>query len=265
MLDRYDRQISYLRISVTDHCNVRCTYCMPADGAPLKHHREILSFEDIVAVVREAVKLGIVKVRLTGGEPLMRRDIVTLVRMLAEIEGLEHLAMTTNGSLLDRFAGALREAGLDSVNISVDTLDPQRYRRITRIGNVEDALRGVDAALAAGFPIKINMVVSEETSDTEVREMERFCDAKGMGLQLINHYSLDATKRDDYEFSRPPKCDRCNRIRLLADGTLKPCLHTNREVKVDMEHLQASLMQTVLAKPRRGAACTNRSMMEIGG
>lgn len=265
MLDRFDREITYLRISVTDHCNVRCTYCMPAEGVPLKHHKDMLSFEDITEVTRAAVQLGITKVRLTGGEPLVRRDIVTLVRMLADIEGLEHLAMTTNGSLLHRYAVPLRDAGLHSLNISVDTLDPERYRTITRVGDLDAALRGVDAAIAAGFPIKINMVVGDDTSDREVREMEAFCERKGLRLQLINHYSLDGAKRDDYEFSRPPKCDSCNRIRLLADGTLKPCLHTNNEMKVDLEHVQASLMQTILAKPRRGAACTNRSMMEIGG
>ena len=265
MLDRFDREITYLRISVTDHCNVRCTYCMPAEGVPPRHHKEMLSFEDIAEVTRAAVSLGIVKVRLTGGEPLVHRDIVTLVGMLAQIEGTEHLAMTTNGSLLDRYAVPLREAGLDSLNISVDTLDAERYREITRVGLLENALRGVDAAITAGFPIKINMVVGKDTSDQEVRDMEAFCDSKGLRLQLINHYSLDGAKRDDYEFSRPPKCDSCNRIRLLADGTLKPCLHSNIEVKVDMEHLHASLMETILAKPRRGAACTNRSMMEIGG
>ena len=134
MYDSYNREITYLRISVTDKCNLRCRYCMPEEGVPVRRHEEFLSFEEITAVVRAAVKLGVTKVRLTGGEPLVKRGIVDLVRMVRSVEGLRHLAMTTNGTLLARFAGELKAAGLDSVNVSLDTLDPERYRHLTRGG-----------------------------------------------------------------------------------------------------------------------------------
>ncbi len=162
MYDRFNREITYLRISVTDRCNLRCTYCMPSCGVDLKSHHDMLTFEEITEIARVAVGLGIRKIRLTGGEPLVRRGIVELVRQLAAIEGLETLAMTTNGILLPRYARDLRAAGLQAVNISLDTLDAARYREMTRGGRVEDAVAGVDAAIVAGFrPIKINVVVPE--------------------------------------------------------------------------------------------------------
>ena len=128
MLDRYKRNISYLRISVTDRCNLRCTYCMPEDGIDLMAHEDVLSFEEIVNFVEEAVKTGITKVRLTGGEPLVRKGIVELVERIANVKGLEDLALTTNGILLEKYANELAKAGLKRVNISLDTLDPNTYR-----------------------------------------------------------------------------------------------------------------------------------------
>jgi len=270
MLDRFDRDINYLRISVTDKCNLRCFYCMPEEGIQHREHEEFLSFEQIAEVVRTAVDLGINKIRLTGGEPLVKRGIVELVAMIMGIRGeaggkVEHLAMTTNGSRLETLAGALRRAGLDSINISLDTLDPLRYRSITRLGELSDTLKGIDAALREGFPIKINMVVFEETDKAEVRRMEEFCNQKGIKLQLINHFSLSEEKGNHYSFDRPPNCSRCNRIRLLADGSLKPCLHSNAEIKLDLKDIKASLVKAVQMKPERGSICLNRNMIEIGG
>ena len=208
MLDKFDRDINYLRISVTDKCNLRCFYCMPEEGVQHRDHEEFLSFEQIVEVVRAAVDLGLTKIRLTGGEPLVKRGIVELVAMIKGIKGesggtVEHLAMTTNGSRLETLAGALRRAGLDSINISVDTLDPVRYRSITRWGDLSDTMRGIDAALREGFPIKINMVVFQETDKAEIRQMQEFCNQKGMKLQLINHFSLSEEKGNHYSFDRP--------------------------------------------------------------
>jgi len=265
MFDRFDRPISYLRISITDKCNLRCRYCMPPEGVPLRHHRDLLTFEQITAVAGAAVRLGVTKVRLTGGEPLVRRGIEELVRMLARTEGLEHLAMTTNGTLLSRFARPLREAGLQTLNVSLDTLDGDRYRFLTRGGRIEEALAGIEAARAQGFPLKINMVVLDDTRAEEIDGMRQFCAQRGVLLQLINHYDLDREKRDSYGFDRPPSCARCNRIRLMADGMLKPCLHSDTEVRLDFSRLEDSLREAVLAKPERGGTCSNRAMSQIGG
>ncbi|UCF98168.1 MAG: radical SAM protein [Spirochaetaceae bacterium] len=265
MYDSYNRRIDYLRISVTDKCNLRCRYCMPAEGVPLRRHEDYLSFEQITAVVRAAVKLGVTKVRLTGGEPLVKRGIVDLVKMIRSVEGLQHLAVTTNGTLLSRHAGRLKAAGLDSLNVSLDTLDPDRYGRLTRGGEIRRVLEGIDAAAEAGLPVKINMVVLEDTAQKEIEEMRRFCFAKGLKLQLINHFALGAEKSDNYNFERPPRCDECNKIRLLADGSLKPCLHSDEEIPVDLDDIEGSLRATIARKPERGSMCTGRSMMEIGG
>jgi GTP 3',8-cyclase len=263
--DLFNRNIDYMRISITDKCNLRCTYCMPEGEVPRRQHSELLSFEEIVRIVGVAVTLGISKVRLTGGEPLVKRDITDLVRMLKTIPGLKQLAMTTNGVLLAAMAAGLREAGLDSLNISVDTLDPLNYRAITRCGRLEDALAGIEAARREGFPIKINTVVSDTTTDNEIAQLAAFCEQNGFRHQLINHYALSREKLDSYHFERPPKCGDCNRIRLLSDGKLKPCLHSNHEVPVNLNNIEDSIRKTVLLKPERGGVCSNRSMIEIGG
>lgn len=265
MYDSYNREITYLRISVTDKCNLRCRYCMPEEGVPVRRHEEFLSFEEITSAVRAAVKLGVTKVRLTGGEPLVKRGIVDLVRMVCSVEGLRHLAMTTNGTLLDRFAGKLKTAGLDSVNVSLDTLDPERYRHLTRGGEINRVLQGIEAALREKIPAKINMVVLDDTPEQEIEQMRRFCSERGLRLQLINHFALGAEKTDNYSYERPPRCEECNKIRLLADGSLKPCLHSDEEIPIDMEDIEGSLRKTVARKPERGSACTGRCMMEIGG
>jgi cyclic pyranopterin phosphate synthase len=265
MRDSFDRDVTYLRISVTDKCNLRCRYCMPPEGVPLRRHGDFLTLEQMAAVARAAVGLGIAKVRLTGGEPMVKRGIVDLVRMIAAIDGIAHLAMTTNGTLLAPLARPLREAGLDSINLSLDTLDPERYRELTRGGNIDDALAGLAAALEAGFPVKINMVVLGDTPAGEVERMRAFAAVQGARLQLINHFVLAGTKRDQPAFDRPPPCERCNRIRLTADGMLKPCLHSDEEIRLDFARLEESLREAILAKPRRGGACTERAMSQIGG
>ncbi len=265
MLDRYDREISYLRISVTEHCNLLCSYCVPA-GCVLRHNNEErLSAATIIRIVQEAGQIGIRKVRLTGGEPLVRHDIVEIVAGIKACDQLEHLAMTTNAVLLPRYAAALAQAGLDGVNISLDSLDGRKYAQLTGNGRLEQAMRGIEAAQMHGFTIKINMVVLNDTSADEIQAMQQFCDQAGMTLQLINHYELTTEKLNQYRFDRPPNCLECNRIRLLADGNLKPCLHSNDEIPVDMDNIRESLERTVLAKPLYGTVCTNRPMVQIGG
>lgn len=169
MQDLFKREINYLRVSVTDRCNLRCRYCMPEDGVALSGCRDILTLEEIALLVAFAARLGVKKVRLTGGEPLVRRGLVDLVKQIRGISGIDEISMTTNGMLLSRFAGELKAAGLDRVNISLDTLKPERFRYITRRGDLDQAWQGIEAALAAGLePVKLNVVVMENFNDDEI-------------------------------------------------------------------------------------------------
>lgn len=268
--DAIGREINYLRVSVTDRCNLRCEYCMPPEGIELKKHREMLSYEEIQRIVSTAVGLGIGKVRLTGGEPLVRKGVAALVRMLRRIEGLEEISMTTNGILLTPpVAAGLKEAGLDRLNISLDTLDPERYREITRGGNVADVLRGISAAQSAGFEgTKVNMVVSLPGSGEDLERLKSFCAREGLVLQTINRFSLvkrTSETESPHDQDRPLPCAMCNRLRLTADGYLKPCLFSDIEIKVDFNDIEGSIRKAVEAKPEKGISCTGRTMREIGG
>lgn len=158
MRDEHGREIDYIRLSVTDRCNLRCTYCMPEEGVAAFPHRDILTFEEIHRVVSAAASLGIRRVKITGGEPLVRKGVVHLIRSLRSIDGIAPITVTTNGILLSDYAAPLKEAGVDGVNVSLDSLDPDAYRRITRIGDVAEAVAGIDAAYDAGLPVKINCV-----------------------------------------------------------------------------------------------------------
>src|SRR3990167_3623541 len=172
LCDRFGRTIRYLRISVTDRCNLRCVYCLPATGVRWMPREEVLRYEEIAAVVRAGLQLGISHVRLTGGEPLVREGLLDLIRMLSRLSGLKDLSLTTNGVLLADQAQALREAGLLRVNISLDTLRPDRFRHITRFGEITDARRGITASLEAGLdPVKLNMVVVRGVNDDEVADL----------------------------------------------------------------------------------------------
>jgi len=158
--------IDYLRISITDRCNLRCIYCMPAEGVKSLSHEEILSYEELELFTRAAAEAGIRRVRITGGEPLVRKGSVDFIRMLSDIEPALKISLTTNGLLLARYASELKEAGLSRVNISLDTLDPETYRSVTRIGDLSEAMAGLDAAIEAGLePVKINVVVLKGVND----------------------------------------------------------------------------------------------------
>ncbi len=268
MYDSFDRKIDYLRISLTDLCNLRCTYCMPAEGVPLRPRGDFLSYEEIAAVVREAAALGLTKIRLTGGEPLIKKDLDVLIKSIKAVPGVEEVALTTNGTLLAPLARALKAAGLDRLNISLDTLDPEKYRRITRGGDIGYARRGIAAAGRAGFErTKINMVLIPGLNEDEVEAMAAFCLERGLALQRIRHYSLRdrGDDRESDEAERPGACARCNRIRLTADGKLKPCLFSDAEIPVDLENISAGLMKAVREKPARGKSCTVRGVWQIGG
>jgi len=332
-LDNFNRPISYLRVSVTDRCNLRCVYCMPPQGVPWRPHDDILRYEEIETVVRAAAELGISKVRLTGGEPLVRLGIVNLVAMLSRIPGIDDLAMTTNGALLARYAGELKAAGLQRVNVSLDTLRPERFRRITRLGELSDTLGGIAAAKEAGLvPVKINTVVIRSLNDDEVvdfarltyapllaggeggwhvrfievmplgdnadwagngyvpmgevrerteRELGKLIPAKlGVGGGPARYYRLPGAQ-GTIGFITPISehfCYQCNRLRLTADGQLRPCLLSDQEIDLrtplrrgaGAAEIRELLLEGIESKPlqhhldeRRMPA--NRVMSEIGG
>ena len=268
LLDRFKRKIDYLRISVTDRCNYRCTYCMPDSVFVHKSHSDIISYEQIESLTKVAAKMGITKIRLTGGEPLVRKNIAQLVAKLTAIDGIDEVCMTTNGSLLVDMAVKLKQNGLGRVNISIDSLDADRYRRVTRGGDLCKAIAGVDAAIKAGLtPIKINMVILDDTTETDIETMKTFCEQKGLQLQKIMQFSLydraDLDRR--FQTERPPKCNRCNRLRLTADGFLKPCLFSDNEIKVNFDNISRSIFEAVVKKPENGSSCRNRLMNQIGG
>lgn len=269
MFDRFDREISYMRISVTDRCNLRCIYCIPPEGVKRKRPEDILSYEEIIRIVREAAGLGIRKIRLTGGEPLVRKDIPHLVRGLKALQGIREVSMTTNGVLLADMAWPLKEAGLDRLNISLDTLDPRLYKSLTRGGEIHRVLEGIEAVIRAGFrKTKLNMVLLPEKNERCVPRMAAFAREKGLVLQRINRYFLsshESLERAVCEAERPLPCIRCNRIRLTADGRLKPCLFSDLEYPVDPEDVASALKKAVAAKPRHGSSCTTRGNWQIGG
>ena len=184
--DRFGRKVTYLRLSVTDRCNFRCLYCMPEEGVPLRPNDELLSFEEIAQVVGVLAREGVRRVRVTGGEPLVRKELPTLIRKLARLPGIEEIVLTTNGFLLDRHAAALREAGLSEVTVSLDTLDPARFSHVTRRGELGRVLEGIKAAQAAGFgPIKLNAVLIRGFNDDEVLSLTEWAIERGHVLRFI--------------------------------------------------------------------------------
>ncbi|MCX6252890.1 MAG: radical SAM protein, partial [Bacteroidia bacterium] len=217
MFDRFNRHINYLRISVTDRCNLRCTYCMPEEGIHLLSHKDILTFDEIKNFTEAAVANGVTKVRITGGEPLVRKGITTLVRMISDIKGISDLSMTTNGVLLKQYAGELRLAGLHRVNISLDTLDPEKFSAITRNGNINDVFEGIKAAKNAGLlPVKINCVVKESKEEEEAKALTRFCKDNGLEIRYIKQMDLVNGHFSMVDGGTGGDCSLCNRLRLTA-------------------------------------------------
>ena len=312
--DAYGRGIDYLRISVTDKCNLRCVYCMPASGVPYRPHDELLRIEEIARFVRLAAREGIRRVRLTGGEPLVARGIVDLIRQIKAIPEIEDIALTTNGALLPSLAPALKDAGLDRVNISLDTLDPAQFGRITRIGEIEGTLAGIDAALEYGFdPVKINCVVVRRL-EQDVSGFARLSLDRPLHVRFIEYMPIgndetrahgaldpesatyDASLWGQSDVVAGPACywrfpdaagtvgfisamsnhfcSQCNRLRLTADGTIRPCLFSDDEYSV-REALRNGSDDDVLAIYRAALAHkpeehglidgTARFMSQIGG
>ena len=315
MRDAFGRKIEYLRISLTDLCNLRCAYCMPETGVePKLRHEDVLSLEEIAEIAEAAVALGVKKIRLTGGEPLVRRGIVELVERLSALP--VELAMTTNGILLPGMAAALKTAGLNRVNISLDTLDPEKYRKITRGGDLSAALAGIRAAEDAGLtPVKLNTVLIGGFNDDEIPALTELTRRRPLELRFIElmpmpgaaGFGPEAYLPAETVLERVPElepagrggvaekyalpgakgrvglirplshsfCADCDRIRLTADGKLKPCLHSRKEIPLRGLHgdaLRDALRCAVGQKPEAHGAlgCAERSeagrnMNQIGG
>lgn len=266
MYDRFDRPIDYLRISVTDRCNLRCMYCMPAEGIQLLRHEDILTFDEITEVARIAVEMGVRKIRITGGEPLVRRGITDLVRMIAGIEGLEDLSMTTNGTLLDKFAIPLKEAGLQRVNVSLDTMDSLKYQQITRGGSLENAVEGIKRASEAGLnPIKINCVTGELTDRADAMQVKRFAEENNYQVRFIRQMDLATGEFYEVEGGDGGNCKLCNRLRLTSNGMIKPCLFNATGFGVRELGAREAILKAVDNKPRCGTFNREGQFSKIGG
>ena len=266
MYDLYNRHINYLRISVTDRCNFRCTYCMPAEGVPLKNHEDILSFDEIVDVVRVGAKQGINKIRITGGEPLVRKDLPQLIKMISEIEGIEDIGMTTNGVLLPKYAKELEAAGLGRVNISLDTLNPVKFKKITRLGDLTDVVVGIDAALEAGLdPVKINFVRIPGENEEDEKAVHAFCQEKGIKLRFIRQMNLKTGEFYPVKGGSGGICSACNRLRLSADGHIVPCLHSGLRFNIRELGIEEAYRKAIEMKPEKGIGTESHDFSNIGG
>jgi len=218
--DSFQRPISYLRISITDRCNLRCIYCMPPGGISLIPRSDILSYEEIHAIVSVAAELGITKVRLTGGEPLVRLELTRLIAMLAGVRGIDDISMTTNGVLLSKYARELKEAGLGRVNISLDSLRGDRFQRITGQDRLRDVLDGIEKAREVGLrPVKINMVVIRGLNDDEILDFARVTTSEGWHVRFIELMPF-LTRDAALQFVPVSEI----RERILGLGSLEPCL-----------------------------------------
>ncbi len=266
MYDNFDRKINYLRISVTDRCNLRCVYCMPEDGIKMLQHSEVLSFEEITAITRVAVSLGVNKVRITGGEPLVRKGIVNLVEMMAAIPGIDDLSMTTNGILLARYAVQLKEAGLNRVNISLDTLDGEKYNLLTRGGVLNEVLKGIQAAKDVGFqPLKINCVVRQSAEEKDAKMVAEYCKQQGLEVRFIHQMSLTEGHFSVVEGGSGGDCSNCNRLRLTANGKLMPCLFSELEYDVRLLGAEQAIRMALENKPSCGSMNLTGEFYNIGG
>lgn len=265
MQDAFNRPINYLRISVTDRCNLRCIYCMPAEGIPLLPHDAILSIEEIVAFTSVAVAHGIDKVRLTGGEPLVRKGIVDLVARLARIEGIRDLALTTNGILLAPMAQELRAAGLHRLNVSLDSTDPDTYRSITRGGAVQAVLDGIEAARAAGFDrIKLNCVVEQSPDEPDARAVQNYGATHHLEVRYIPRMETENGRFAQVIGGEGGHCATCNRLRLSSTGILYPCLFCDRGYAIRVLGAAQAIALALANKPAHGTSSHHR-FNQIGG
>jgi cyclic pyranopterin phosphate synthase len=239
---------------------------MPEEGIKLFSHSDILSFDEIAGFTRVAVNNGVTKVRITGGEPLVRKGIVNLVRMIAEINGIEDLSMTTNGTLLKFFAHDLREAGLQRVNISLDTVNPENFALITRTGDLNDVFEGIEAARTEGFnPVKINCVIKKSREEEDAKHVAEFCKKNNLELRYIHQMDLVHGHFSVVEGGSGGNCSLCNRLRLTSNGKLKPCLFNDVEFDIRELGFEEAIKLAAEKKPECGSKNISGEFYNIGG
>jgi len=239
---------------------------MPEEGLRLLPHDEILSYEEIYQVVSTAVDMGIGKIRITGGEPLVRKGIADLVTMISGIKGITDFSMSTNGILLEEFAASLKEAGLQRINVSLDTMDPDRYRAITRGGDLERVLRGIEAAKKAGlFPIKLNCVIRKTSGEIDALGVARFATERGFPVRFIRQMDLSRGQYGIVEGGTGGNCRICNRLRLTSNGHIKPCLLNDAAFNVRELGIREAISEAIREKPEAGLFSLDNSFYHIGG
>jgi len=239
---------------------------MPENGIPLFQHKDILSYEEIVGIVKYVTERGIQKIRLTGGEPLIRRDITTLVQMISNVEDVKDFSLTTNGILLNGYAKQLADAGLNRVNVSLDTLNEEKYRKITRGGNLNDVLKGIQRAGEVGLnPVKINMVLNDLTSEEDKSQLREYCSKHGYSLRFIHQMNLEKGEFSVVEGGAGGDCKNCNRLRLTANGKLKPCLFSNQGYDVRELGMEKALKLALENKPLAGSKNESCTFYRMGG
>ncbi len=266
MLDQYNREINYLRVSVTDRCNLRCTYCMPDCGIKKVPHSKIISFEEIVKVVEFGARNGITKIRLTGGEPLVRKGIEKLVENIAAINGISDISMTTNGTLLKDKAASLANAGLNRVNVSLDTLDKKEYSTITRGGKLKNVLEGIDEAQRCGLePIKINVVKFKEREVEGLDELIEYANTRNLRLRFIHQMNLQNGEFSVVEGGSGGNCSLCNRLRLTSTGDIKPCLFSGLAYNIRESGIENAFLNAIENKPKCGTYNKSEEFYQIGG
>jgi cyclic pyranopterin phosphate synthase len=239
---------------------------MPAEGVKLLPRKEILSFEEILDVVKHGVERGITKIRITGGEPLVRKDIVKLIAQIAAVDGILDLAMTTNGVLLPKYANDLAKAGLMRVNISLDTLDDEKFNKITRIGKLHEVLRGIDAAKQANLtPIKLNCVIKKTSAEPDAQQVAKFAKENGFQVRFIPEMDLSKGEFGIVEGGEGGNCSICNRLRLTSNGMLKPCLFSNLAFNIRELGVEEAYNQALGNKPLSGHKNNTGEFYNIGG
>jgi len=271
LIDPYGRKITYIRISVTKKCNLRCLYCYPA-GTEVSDGPDVLSTEEIINIAKKAVVSGITKIRFTGGEPLLRKDIILIIDRVSRLKGIKEVAITTNGVFLGDYVRDLKKAGVKRVNVSLDSLKPDIYKNITTKDCLNDVLRGIKSASKEGLEVKLNFVVLEGINDTEEQDFINFCNINGYKMQFIKKMDFTQGKENSGNgngsvFSRPPDCRLCNKIRLTSDGLLLPCLFSKEVVNIrDYNDEEKGITKAVSLKPKNGCmSVVNRFMIHIGG
>jgi len=239
---------------------------MPEEGVSLLDHKEILSFDEIVEVTKTAVSKGINKVRITGGEPLVRKGIVDLVKMIGEVDGIKDYGMTTNGILLDKYAKDLAKAGLHRVNISLDTMNPEKFKKITRVGDIQKVFNGIKAAKEAGLePVKINCVIQDNNQEPDAIEVAKYCKENGLQIRYIKEMDLEKGEFSIVQGGSGGDCKHCNRIRLTANGEIKPCLFSDISYNVREFGSEKAIHLAVENKPQSGHENHTGKFYNIGG